>query len=391
MNYSLSYGKILFIAVAVVLVLVSGRLIRSHFESSYFIVAGSDFTDSTKTLSPVIVKKGQGYDGQFFYRYALNPFSFTKQAYGVTVDHPSYRVQRIAYPFFAWILSFGGIPTLVPFALILLNIIAFAGIFFYTGKFITLVNGKKAHALLPLLLYGIYMSVARDLSEVAELFCLSATIYYLFKTRYLLFAIFATLTILSRETSMISLAPLTACVGYKVFKNEMPKRALAYGVIPFLIFAAWKIFIYINIPSISDAAAGYGSVDIPFRGIIRGFRENLDFSTTTATLQFFFWMAYFCWQLFFVVMLFKNNVFKWQGVSDNSGMLQIVYLAWLLLAICFSDNIYGDDWGFVRVFSQWNMIGFMLLIVTKKSPGRIFIVSSAILAGLTIIRLIARV
>src|ERR1035437_8242846 len=110
MNYSLSSKKLLLIFLAVALVLTFGRLIKSQFNFSYFIVAGSDFVNSDKTLSPIIIQKGQGYDGQFFYRYALNPFDFNKNDYGVNVDHPPYRIQRIAYPLFAWSLSFGGIP-----------------------------------------------------------------------------------------------------------------------------------------------------------------------------------------------------------------------------------------------------------------------------------------
>src|SRR5579871_2926670 len=170
MSYLPASKNILIVFASVIIALVAGRVIRSHYDFSYFITAGSDFVDSSKTTSPITIRKGQGYDGQFFYRYALNPFNFSKTAYGVTVDHPPYRLQRIAYPFFAWLLSFGGVPSTVPVMLVLINILAFLGIAFFTVRFIIIMNGNPVSAYLPLLLAGIYMSLARDLSEVTEAF-----------------------------------------------------------------------------------------------------------------------------------------------------------------------------------------------------------------------------
>ena len=47
-----------------------------------------------------------GYDGQFFYRLAINPADFAHTAYDITVDQP-YRVMRIGYPVITWLVSAG--------------------------------------------------------------------------------------------------------------------------------------------------------------------------------------------------------------------------------------------------------------------------------------------
>ena len=83
----MSQKKILLIAFSVVLLLLAGRMVRGHFDASYFIVAGTDFVDGGKTTTPIVVQNGQGYDGQFFYRYALNPFDFDSHKYGVKLSN----------------------------------------------------------------------------------------------------------------------------------------------------------------------------------------------------------------------------------------------------------------------------------------------------------------
>jgi hypothetical protein len=390
MKYSLSQKNIIVIAISVVLILSLGRLAKSHFDSSYFIVAGSAFVDNTKTPTPIIVQPGQGYDGQFFYRYALNPFDLNKDALGVHIDHPPYRAQRIAYPFFAWLISFGGNAQLVPWSMLLLNILAFVGIFIYTNKFISFVNGDIKQGLLPLFLCGIYMSLSHDLSEVVELFLFTGSVYYMFTSGYAWFCVYATLTILTRETSMICLFPLALCMLLR--RSEEGKRAPALVIIiPFLVFAAWKLIIYHYLPSTSEAAVGYSSISIPFKGIIDGFTENFIFSDTKHILQFLFWIAYLLWTVWLVTIVLKNISFKTLSKLEHIDILKIAYLSWLLFSVCFSDNIYGDDWGFERIFSLWSMLGFLILIVSKKRTGRLFNSFSVLLVLLTIARLIIRV
>lgn len=391
MNHLLSPQRILLIFAAATLVLVGGRLIKSNLDCSYFIVAGSDFTNAGKTPSPITVQKGQGYDGQFFYRYALNPFSFNAGSYGVHVDHPAYRQQRIAYPMLAWLASLGGIPSLVPFTLLLVNILAFLGIGIFMQRLVLFLNGPPIAALYPLLLCGLYLSLSRDLAEVVELFFFTGAIFYLFTARYLLCSIFLSLTLLTRDTSVIGIAPLLAGMCAQTFKKRLAIRNLFFFISPFLLFAAWKIIIYCNIPSVTDAAAGYVSYGLPFNGIIMGLKENMNFSDIIHILQFAFWIIYLLWQVYFVIIVLRAGTLKNLRQMDGIAILKIIYLAWLVVAICLSDNIYGDDWGFVRVFSLWNMVGLVILLAERKHLGRIFGSVSMLIMLLTIARLIVRV
>ena len=391
MKYLLSQKKILIIAISVAMLLSLGRLIKSNFDSSWFIVAGSDYVDPAKTPLPIIVQPGQGYDGQFFYRYALNPFDFNNTLYGIKVDHPPYRVQRIAYPFLAWLLSCCGNPHLVPWAMLFLNIAAFTGIFFYTNKFIAFVNGDIKQGLFPLFLCGIYMSLSRDLSEVVELFFFTGSIYYLFISNYFWLLVFATFTVLSRETSVIALFPLVTCLFFRGFKKGNKVPSIFYLALPFLVFAVWKLIIFNHMPSLAESTAGYKSIGAPFKGIMQGFQENFNLSGNKNILQFLFWIAYFSWTIFLVFIVLRNISFKTLSKLGNLDILKIIYLVWLIFAVCFSNTIYCDDWGFVRIFSLWSMVGFLIIIAGKKQTGWLFNSFSVLLTLLTIIRLMIRV
>jgi hypothetical protein len=389
MRAVLSAKSVLLIAFSVIAALCICRLATAHFDASYFITAGSDFVDKTETRTPIAVQAGQGYDGQFFYRYALNPFDLGSNKYGVTVDHPGYRAQRIGYPVLTYLLSFGGTPVLVPWAMILINILAFVGIFFFTDRLIAHLQVNTRYTLLPLLLFGLYMSVSRDLAEVTELCFFTGCIYALQRGRGALFAIFATLTILCRETSLIALLPVSICLFLaRKRENGIP---LAYIAVPFLVFAAWKGFLYTQLPSLGESAAGYHSLGIPFKGLVDGFLANADFSSSKNTWQFIFWTAYILWTAILVAKVLPTISMAVIKKLDTIAMLQVIYLTWLIFAVSFSSIIYVDDWGFMRVFSMWNLVGMLILVASGRNLGKVFIGYSCILLLLTLIRLVINV
>jgi hypothetical protein len=60
-----------------------------------------------------------GYDGRFVYYIARDPLGAVEK-----MDAPAYRYQRILYPALAWLLSAGGQPQLLPWALVAINLAA---------------------------------------------------------------------------------------------------------------------------------------------------------------------------------------------------------------------------------------------------------------------------
>src|SRR4030095_8355569 len=85
-----------------------GMLLRSGFDASTFVTAGDKYCDPALVPDNLsVLKNSSGYDGQFYYRLALDPFTSRRTDFGVTLDIPSFRHQRILYPFMALALSAG--------------------------------------------------------------------------------------------------------------------------------------------------------------------------------------------------------------------------------------------------------------------------------------------
>ena len=96
------------------------RLAEYHADVTRFIVVGAHYATPQMLPIAAYVHPGDGYDGQFYFRLAITPFTSDPTAAGITLDNPPYRAQRILYPLVVWVLS-AGRPQLVPLLLILAN------------------------------------------------------------------------------------------------------------------------------------------------------------------------------------------------------------------------------------------------------------------------------
>lgn len=381
--------KVYVLAGVILAILIAGRSYPACSDFTYFFVGGTDFVNADETPAPVWLQAGQGYDGQFFYRLALDPLNFSKTAFGVTLDVVPYRVQRIMYPLLSWMLSFGGIPWLVPYALVFINVLAFFGILYFFNAIIKLLSGVNEASFLPLLLCGIYMSVARDLSEVTELFFFTATVYYLFKKAWGKFALLASLTLLSRETALIALGPIVFVTIFMQVRDKTFTLRSILLLVPFFIFGLWKFYISVN----TDPVQGTGvlnNIGIPLAGIIDGFRGNFDITSLKNKLQLLFWLLYFVWHSVLTFWIIRLLIRKPYSGDKMFISLAAAWLCWFVFSLFLSPAIYVDDWSFVRVFSLWNMIGFLLIIIRNRPIPPLFRYYSVLLVVLTLARLIIR-
>ncbi|MCO6500415.1 MAG: hypothetical protein J5I47_08580 [Vicingus serpentipes] len=370
------------------------RLIIGGFNFSYFIVAGSDFVNEQTVNPTTIVNDGQGYDGQFFYRYAHHPLNKNKTAYGVTVDHIEYRIQRIVYPATVWLFSFGGNKNLIPFYLVFVNVLLFIGLFYLFLRICEIKTIDKNYALLPLFLFGAYMSLARDTSEIFEVFFFVLAIYAIIVDKSYLFVLSIFLSIFSRETSIVATAPLTLLYGLKILKSTKLNTFVVIRLItltfPFIAVLLWKYYLHQNIGS-EKLVDGSQNISFPFHGIFHGILSSINFSTPKNILETFFWFLFLIWNCWFNVIVIKriswSNLFTLNIIS----ILSIIYLIWTIFSIFLGHAIYIDDWGFVRIFTLWNMLGFIIIALTNQTLKKYFLSFSIILLALTLFRLIIRV
>jgi hypothetical protein len=72
-----------------------------------FVVAGDQFVRVAAAPAGLPVTHGPGYDGQFFYRLSLRPWTQQRTEFGITLDEPAYRQQRIVYPLVSFVVARG--------------------------------------------------------------------------------------------------------------------------------------------------------------------------------------------------------------------------------------------------------------------------------------------
>src|SRR5579859_7863604 len=112
------------VGLVLALVVVVGHLWLLGDDFSIFVRTAPPFAQAEK-LPPGLhpLDPAQVYDGQFFYRLAIDPSA--SRDVGISFDHPSYRQQRILYPLIARGLS-AGQDAWVPFVLVAINVVGLA-------------------------------------------------------------------------------------------------------------------------------------------------------------------------------------------------------------------------------------------------------------------------
>ena len=215
---------------------------------SLFIMAGHTYTHRAQLPRGLLLVPSAGYDGQFYYRLALDPVNWNRTAFGITMDQ-SYRYTRIGYPILAWLVSLGQ-HQFVPVALVAINLIAVAAMAFLGGMF---ARDAGRHALWGLAFaayFGLVISVGRDTAEpLAEACMLGGLLAYRRNRPLLATAAFAVGAV-TRET--ILLAPAAIAVTRLVAMGRRRAR-------PGLADLTWLV-----------PAAAYGLVELAVHVVVRG-------------------------------------------------------------------------------------------------------------------------
>jgi len=237
-----------------------------------FIMLGSGhtgFTDPAQLPRGAVIAdpNAAGYDGQFYYRLALDPFDWARTAFGITMDQ-SYRYTRIGYPVLAWLASFGQ-HQLVPVALVAVNLLGVAAMAVLGGMF---ARESGRHALWGLAFaayFGLVISVGRDTAEpVAEACMLGGLLAYR-RNRFMLAAGLFAFGAITRET--ILLAPAAIAVVRLV---AMARRRDA-GSRPGLADLTWIV-----------PAVAYGALEVAVHFVVKGKFPLLANTNRNLTLPF---------------------------------------------------------------------------------------------------------
>jgi len=246
----------------------------AHGHISRFILVGRHFAIPSQLPPGMPVAKTYGYDGQFFYRLALNPLNFHHTAYGITVDRP-YRYMRIGYPALTWLVS-AGQHYLVPVMLVAVNIAAIGALGYLGARFA--VQGGR-HALAGLLIpayFGLLTSLSRDTAEPLAAVCLLAGLLAVRGRRPVLAALLLAYGALTRETVMVAVAAIAIVrvIGMLRGRTRPGREDLAWAV-PAAVFAVWQVVVKAAVGTFPLLADGGRNAGAPFIAPLHAFRHNL--------------------------------------------------------------------------------------------------------------------
>jgi hypothetical protein len=332
------------LTVALIVAAAYGVVIRQIYHArnddiSMFVVAGGPGIDAARVPPGLTIIPGiGGYDGMIFYRLALEPFTHERVKYGIALDNPAYRQQRIGYPLIVWLLSFGE-PKRVPLMLIVVNVLALIGIG-VAGAAIARRFGAPAIWGLAFALYpGFLMSVSRDCAEpVAWCFALAS----IATRRPWLSAALLSYAVLTRETTLV--LPLAALVVWlwSTLRHRTQVIDRRQWIMPIATWTGWQLFLAARWNQL-PARAGAPAISAPFVEFVRFLQMQLPRHSQQQRL-------YFVECVFWLVVI-ALVAFAWRR-SQARPEWRIAFVAFLALSSVMARQIWNEDYGFMRIFSD---------------------------------------
>lgn len=225
------------------------------------------------------LRTGTGYDGQFYYRLAINPADLSSTAYGITLDAP-YRLMRIGYPVLVWLASLGH-GGLVPMMLVVVNVAAMAATGFCGAMF---ARDGGHHALTGLLLpmyFGLLTSISRDTAEPVACAFLVAGLLALRRRRPVLAGALLAFGALTRETAMVAVAAIALVRLVTLVRARQRQQRGVLGrtdlawVLPVVVFFGWELVARLatgTVPMLADSDRNAG---LPFAAAFDAIRTNI--------------------------------------------------------------------------------------------------------------------
>ena len=238
---------------------------------SLFIMAGHVYTHRAQLPRGLLLVPSAGYDGQFYYRLALDPSNWHATAFGITMDQ-SYRYTRIGYPLLAWIFSLGQ-HQLVPVVLVALNLLAVAVMAMLGGMF---ARESGRHALWGLAFaayFGLVISVGRDTAEpLAEACLLGGLLAYRRGSTpmYLLATALFTFGAITRETILFAPAAIAVIRLIAIARRRAnPGLADLTWVVPAVVYGLVEVAVHFVVkgefPLLANSSR---NLTVPFTALV---------------------------------------------------------------------------------------------------------------------------
>jgi hypothetical protein len=263
--------RIAAITAAVVALFVGLRSFITHGLSGFPIAAPPSTVPGAHGLRVY----SEGYDGQFIYRLALDPFTRAATAHGITLDNPAYRQQRIATALTAHILA--GIPGIsTALALVLVNGAAVV-VAVVAARYLCADSARPMlYAVILAVPACLPISVGRDLTEPLAWAGVLVALLMARRTRWFWCAIALTVAVLARETSLFVVGGLVLETLVLAARRRPVSVGRAWLALPIAVELGWQLWVAhvwgTRLPLLLGPDNNSSS---PILGVVRGFLDGL--------------------------------------------------------------------------------------------------------------------
>lgn len=325
-----------------------------------FVVAGKLYADVAHVPAGLPVHSGSGYDGQFYYRLALDPGDLRRTAFGIRFDTRS-RVERIGYPALSWLFA-GGRASLVPDSLVGVNIVALGALGLGGGL---MARQAGSHALWGLSLsgyWGFLWSLGRDLTEITAAAFLVLGLYAFRRDHRVAAGLLLLGSVLSKETAVYPIAALGLVAAFGANHRTGTRRFLDPAwVIPAVGFLAWQGVALAATGVIPILTSGGSNLGVPFLGLARAMDHYARIASSTAGLL---WWS----ELVILVAVAAAAALALRG-SPAPLHERIAWAGAALLAASVATGIWLGDVGF-RSLDTLFLFSWIVLLGTDRRVMR---------------------
>ena len=341
------------------------------------VVAGDAFVgpDRPRDLA-VVHADSTGYDGQFVYRLALDPFTRVRTAYGITLDNPPYRQQRVGLPFAAWTLAKTGLP--LSLCLLLLNAAALVA-----GAWAAAVLARRLgrHALWGVLVAlspGVVIAVNRDLTEPAQigLLLLGLVAWTGRRTPAALAAatVAFTAAAFTRETTFTVLFGLGVWEVWRALRGTDRAAALVRAgalLVPVVLFALWQVHLR-SVWGVLPVRANDGNVGTPFASwaaaFLAGGGDWSDWTSKDALLAHV-WVGE---RVLLAGLLAYTAATLRRGTADVG-----LRIGWVVAAVLALSTRWTRDVAFLRASNESIVFAVVLLLGVRRRGATVALAGTA--------------
>ena len=251
----------------------AGRPAGEAGNPEVFIHAGQAWLAPDLLPAGAYTETSTGYDGQFFFYIAQDLLldgraASRDQGQSDHIDDVPYRYQRILLPALGWVLSTGGDPDALVWALPLINLLAVLGATLVLARVLVRHGRWPWVALGFTLSLGVVVGVVNDLSDplAASLFVVGVAWWLDGRTWAPVAALAGCL--LARELYALPVAVIVAAELLRRRRDALP------WLVPFAVLGLWQLYLRIALTASPTAGVNKPS-PVPLRGAVQKAREVL--------------------------------------------------------------------------------------------------------------------